>query len=153
VAAAAVMGMAACASTLDTDKLNKAIQARLAEVDLSATTISCPSFPVQSGSTFECTATINAVPVTVSVRQTSSAGDVSFEIGREVVTVGDTSGSIEREIRSEGATDVAVTCPKAVVLAAASGVIECTAVVDGDGYTVAIPVTDGKPGEATIKKT
>lgn len=154
VVAMAAAGMVACASTLDTDKLNNAIQAKLAEVNLSASAISCPSsIPVQSGNTFECTATINGVPVTVSVRQTSSSGDVSFEIGRAVVTVGDTSGSIEKEIRAEGATDVAITCPKAVVLANATGTIECTALVDGDGYTVSIPVTDGKAGEATIKKS
>lgn len=154
VAAAAAAGVVACASTLDTDKLSTAIQGKLAEVDLSASAISCPpSIPVQSGNTFECTATINGVPVTVSVRQTSSSGDVSFDIGREVVTVGDTSGSIEREIRAEGATDVAITCPKAVVLANATGTIECTALVDGERYTVSIPVTDGTAGDATVTRS
>ncbi len=147
------LALGGCASSLDTAKLQSSIQAKLGEVDLSASNISCPSsIEVKAGSTFDCTATVNGVPAKVTVTQKDDQGNVSFEVDRKVVyVIGDGVTLIQQAIRDQGATDVTVTCPKAVALPDGNGTISCTAVADGQSLKVTVPVTGGSAGVPEVQ--
>lgn len=143
-AAAGMLALAACAQTLDTDKLQSSIQSKLGEVDLKADSISCPSsVEAKAGNSFECTATVNGVAVKVSVTQKDDQGNVSYDIGKEVFSTEKVTPAIESFFKDQGATAVTVSCPKGVVAAGGNGDFTCTATADGQTYTVKVPLKDG----------
>lgn len=138
------LALAGCASTLDTAKLQSSIQGKLGEVDLSASNISCPSsVEVKAGNSFDCTATVNGVPVKVTVTQKDDQGNVSYEIGNEVFSTEKVKPAIQDAFQKQGATSVTVSCPKGVVVAGGNGTFECTATVDGQTAKITVPLENG----------
>lgn len=144
--------VAGCATSIDTAKLQGTIQAKLAAADLAASSVACPpSIEVKAGSTFDCTATVDGVPVKVVVTQKDDAGSVSFETDpRSVLRTENNLPVIQQAIRDRGATDVSVSCPKAVVLTDGTGSFTCTATADGQALKVSVPVRDGQAGAPSI---
>ena len=149
------LGLAACSSTstLDPAKAQTAIQNKIAESDQSASNVSCPSsVPVTVGGTFECTATVNGTPVKVVVTQKDEQGNVDIEVDRKVFyVVGDGVTVIEQGIRDQGASQVTVSCPKAVVVPDGNGTLTCTATADGQSLKVTVPITNGSGGQPSVE--
>lgn len=146
-ATAALLGALAvvgCAASLDTAKLQTSIQAKLGEVDLTASSITCPtSIEVKAGATFDCTATVNDIPVKVTVSQKDDQGNVSYEIGNEVFSTEKVKPAIQDAFTKQGATAVTVSCPKGVVLQGGNGSFQCTATVDGQPAKITVPLEKG----------
>lgn len=67
--------------TLNTEKLQTAVQAEIVKVVPNATAdVSCPTgVKAESGATFDCTATVNGQQATIKVTQKDADGNVNFE--------------------------------------------------------------------------
>ncbi len=67
--------------TLNTEKLQSAVQAEIVKVVPNATAeVSCPAdVKAEAGATFDCTATVNGQQATIKVTQKDADGNVNFE--------------------------------------------------------------------------
>lgn len=111
--ALAGVSLAACGgSSLDSQKLQNTISAKINEVVPGATvTVSCPSdVKPQQGGTFQCTATVNGQQVNLVVTQNDDKGNVSYKSEQAFLSMEKAQTKISEQLAKQVPGDWTTTC-------------------------------------------
>lgn len=132
--------LTACGNkSLDANKLEGQIRSRVKAGGVTLTRLNCPGGrEVKRGDRFQCRGQAsNGVPITVAVVQTSSGGNVSWNVTRGLLDVTE----IEQAIQTEAPGEVTVDCQSPDLVAAR----------DGDALTC-VATTESEPKQSTTYK-
>lgn len=139
LAAATVLLLAGCSSTIDAASLETQVQDGLAEQVGGTWTVDCPdSMEIQAGLTAECLATKDdGQTLNVNVTQDDDQGNVTWKVIAELDTVA-LQDSISSEIAAQVGGEWTVTCDEAPLQQGTTSACQATS---GDGQIETITVT------------
>lgn len=139
-------------STLDAEKLNETIVSQVNATDPNVTvTVDCPSgIKPEAGGTFDCPATVDGQPLTLTVTQEDDQGNVKYVADSSILSVAEVQSKITTQLTEQVPGTWQITCPTTgttYIVATPNTVFDCTVAgtspegVEQTG-TVAVTVTD-----------
>jgi Domain of unknown function (DUF4333) len=144
LAAVAATALSACsAASIDTAKVEKAIEAKFDPFSVSSVT--CPEDvkPVKGGS-FTCSATVEGADIEMQVTQDDDKGNVTFAPKGELLDVAKISETVKSGIKEQLGFDVTVDCGTSKLLLKQTGDTFTCSTTDGvDTRDVSIIVGTG----------
>jgi hypothetical protein len=157
LAAASVVAISGCSSSLDSEKLSQEITSQVDALvpEGTQTSVNCPSgIKPEQGATFTCTLTINGQDAVIDVTQSDADGNVTFESQSAILFMDKAQEEITSKVTEQVPGTWTTTCnpPKAsggVYLAEPGSTFDCSVTgVTGDGQeqsgTAVVTVDDNK---------
>jgi hypothetical protein len=143
-ASALIVACGSSPGTLDTARVQHAIEASILAQHELHTVVVCPSnVPLHAGHAFTCTARLEAGSYPVTVTETNGSGHVRYENRAPLLAldIAKVRRAITASIARQRALTASVDCPKEV-LQQAGVAFTCTAVVRGSSRRYPFAVTE-----------
>lgn len=146
----AVLGLAACTSSLNMEAIKTAISEGLkTQMGLTVASVTCPeSREVKAADTFECTATPTVGGrLILKVTQKDDTGNIAWELGKieGLIDLVSLEGVIKNGVKEQDGLDVTVACGGKFRATEPGNSFECTASdAEGNKWRVEVLMKDAE---------
>jgi hypothetical protein len=141
LAAAGLLFLSGCSTSIDVDTLEQSVQTGLGEQLGGEWTVQCPdSMEVQAGLTTNCMATsADGEAIDVNVTQTDDQGNVTWEVPSSGLDVATLESSVAAELGAQVGGEWTVQCPDDIPMQ--EGLTANCDATDADGQSTMIDIT------------